>query len=417
MKKSSFLVSCLLLGALISGCSCNKKEIDTFASISNANEALSNNKGEKLTVGNVYNFIRENNNENISKNILKTIVKDEINWKDSNMLYLYEKYINQEFKTKFIDSGSYNYDGKFSEELVVKYLQSESYKISCESNSDSVLDKQYFTCDYSDYIEKELNYDVYLKMLKVKYIIDEKENLLDRSKARKVSYYSISRTSSSDYETREKLEEYVASIEENYNSTDTSLIRNIEDIAKINKKKDLDKLKEDYDKVSTSTDSNQSYKYLQQFTVCGDKRCKKEDGYAYQQDIINKKEYLVSKIVVNTDTSILYEKARNVLFSDNIDDYLYPIGNTKYLISQAYINVEEKDVNSIILFDSSSTYYIATVDVIDSDSDFLSKAEVAELLLDKISDADVLDYYFENVELEIYDKEIRDYFVSKYGEY
>ena len=115
----------------------------------------------------------------------------------------------------------------------------------------------------------------------------------------------------------------------------------------------------------------------------------------------------------------MYEEARDVLFSKNINNYLYEIGNAKYLISPAYINDEVNSMKDVILFDSStSTYYIVIVEVLDSNTEnFDDKVSMAELLIDNVSVSNVLDYYFEKSEVEIYDKNIRELFISTYGEF
>ena len=157
MRKFKLILSCLCLSVIL--CGCSKKNIDTYADVSGANVALNNSKGDVLTVGEVYDYIRKNDDEEISKNIMKKIIRSELDFNDSNIVDLYKKYLNEKFMDTFVESETYNYDGEFSEELVVKYLRSESYEISCGSDVESYLDSQYFTCDYSDYIEKELNYD------------------------------------------------------------------------------------------------------------------------------------------------------------------------------------------------------------------------------------------------------------------
>ena len=193
-------------------------------------------------------------------------------------------------------------------------------------------------------------------MLKVQYIINEKANLIDKNAARKISYYSSSK-GSTDNEVREKLEEYVASIAENYNSTDETLIRSIEDVAEAKRKEELDAIADDYAKVSTSSDSSSGYTYLNKFTTCGNKRCSLEEGKAYQENLLMEKEYYSTTVVIKGNENILYEEARNLLFSDNVNDYLYKIGNKNYLMSPAYVQTNDKRINDIILFDSSSSKY------------------------------------------------------------
>ena len=129
------------------------------------------------------------------------------------------------------------------------------------------------------------------------------------------------------------------------------------------------------------------------------------------------KEYYKTEVVVKNNETILYEDARELLFKDDVEDYLYTIGNEKYLMSPAYAEKDSPRVNDIIMYDASGkNYYLATVKVIDSSSSFEDKALVAEILLDKISDSTVLSECIKAAKLNIYDKDIREYFESKYGE-
>lgn len=413
MKKMKLILSCLCLGIIL--CGCSKDKIDTYADVSGANVALNSSKGDVLTVGEVYDYIRKNDEEEISKNIMKKIIRSELDFTDDDIVDLYKKYLNEKFMETFVESGTYNYDGAFDETLVVKYLKNESYDISCGNNVESYLDGKYFTCDYSDYIEKELDYDIYLKMLTIQYIIEEKSNLLDKNEGRILNYYSTSRSSTTDTSVRESLERYVKDIQNNHSSTDESLIRSLEDIAELKRDEDLKTIEDEFKKVSTSSDD--TFKYLNKYTTCGDKKCTLEEGKTYQENIIMETDYYVNSIVINTNTSVLFESARTVLFGNSLEDYLYEIGDKTYLMSPAYENDGNKKLNDIILFDGESTYYIVEINVVNSSSDFEDKALIAEMLIDSVSEEAVLNHYFEEVEVEIYDKQIREYFVNKYGEY
>jgi len=416
MKKRNLFASCLLLSSLIAGCSCNANKVDTHASVSYENETISTNKGDSITVGEIYDYMLANQQDVVSKTILTKILEKQIDFTNTDILNLYKRYLNEYFTTTFVENDSYKYNGDFSEELLVNYLKSESYIVKCGTGiSSGVLDNSKFSCDFSDYIEKEVNYDIYMKILKVQYIINEKTNLIDKNSARKISYYSVSK-GSTDNETREKLEEYVARIAENYNSEDDTLIRSIEDVAEAKRKEELDVIADDFAKVSTSSDSSAGYTYLNKFTTCANRRCSLEEGKAYQESLIMEKEYYVTKVVVKENSDILYEDARKLLFSDNINDYLYKIGDKNYLMSPAYAQINDQRINDIILFDSSNTYYLVTVDVINSQSSFEDKISVAEILVNKISDSTILDYCFEDLDIEMFDKNIREYFENKYGE-
>lgn len=417
-KKSKFLVGFLLLGSLIAGCS--KGSVDTHADVSFGDEVVTTNKGDNLTVAELYNYVLENQSDAIAKTVLVKILESKLdlnNTSNQDMKNLYKKYLNEYFKTTFVDNDTYKFNGEFSEDLLVKYLKSESYSIKCGSGFNAGdLDATTFACDYSDYIEKEVNYDIYVKMLKIKYLLNEKTDLINKSNGRRVVYYTVAK-GSNDNEVRELLETYVKSFEENKESTDETVIKNIEDVAEAKRKKDLEEVSEHYAYVSTSQDSSSGYTYLDKFTKCGDKRCSLEEGKEYQDKLIMDKEYYTTKVVISSNTDVLYAGARDILFSDNVNDYLYQIGNSKYLMSPAYFDDNDKRINDIILYDAAnSNYYLATVETINSSSSFDDKVAVAELLLDKVTDAIIFNYCYENLEIEIFDKDIREYFVSKYGD-
>ena len=116
------------------------------------------------------------------------------------------------------------------------------------------------------------------------------------------------------------------------------------------------------------------------------------------------KEYTTSDVVVKSNTSVLFEAARKVLFSENVENYLYTIGDKTYLINPASYNENDKRPSDIILYEgttssghsSTSKYYLAEVEIIDSNSEFEDQAIIAEMVLNKISDADIFENCFEN---------------------
>ena len=95
MKKSSFVVGCLLLTSLLGGC--GKKTVDTHANVSDSNASITNSVKEAFTIGDMYEYIVNNQQDVISKNILHKVISSQINLEDSNMKTLYIKYLNQYF--------------------------------------------------------------------------------------------------------------------------------------------------------------------------------------------------------------------------------------------------------------------------------------------------------------------------------
>lgn len=426
MKKLRLLISCLFLSCLLFGCN---KDVDMHANVSYQNDKIANSN--KLTVADLYDYVYQNQGDAISKKILQTVLKEnynlalaEDNKKNKAALEeLYEGYLNDYFNKTFVENDTYKYNGEFDEMLLVSYLKSESYDIKCGTGYNAGhLNKEKFTCDYSDYIEQEVNYDIYLKILKVKYIIDEKGQLIDKNEARRIKYYSVERGSNDD--ALNTLKDYVKKFVENVNSTEQDAMKSIEDIVKIDRSKDEAEIRKQYGYLGTSTDSP-SYEYLNKFTKCGEVRCSKEKGLEHQLNLINEKEYTTSEVVIKNNTSVLFETARKVLFSENIKDYLYTIGDKTYLINPASYNENDKRPTDIILYEgttssghsNTSKYYLVEVEVIDSDSEFKDQAIIAEMILNKISDADIFEKCFKNVKMEIFDKNIRENFIKKYGEY
>lgn len=415
--KKKILTGCLLLSSLITLCSCKKDIVDTKANVSFEDALIFTSKNSKLTSGDVYDKMVNNQKDEISKQIMLKVLKDQVNLENSDMKSLYGKYINAAFDSNFLKNPTYAYNGDFDESIVVNYLRSEGYDISCDVGFEQDLLSENFKCDYSDYIEKELAFDTYVKILKVKYIIEERQNLILNNAPRKITYYTESK-GSTDNEVREEFESYVSSIETNYNSTDENLIKSIDDIGEVKRKEALDELAKEYAYLSTSTDSSSGYMYLNKFTTCGEKKCSREEGKAYLDNEIMNKEYFSTEVVIKKNENILYKSARDVLFSENVEDYLYDIGGKNYLISPVHINDSDKRVNDIIMFDAASgNYYIATVDIIDENSSFADKALVAELLMESVSDSIIYEYCFEDQDINIYDESIKQHFINKYGEY
>lgn len=414
MKKINKVLSLLCLGMIIGGCT-KSSSVDTFADISNSNEKFNLGK-ETLTAGQLYSYMREKDDSQISKIIANAIMEKALFSGDSAQNYrsLYSKYLKEYFKSTFVESDTYKYNYEFSEDILVKYLKSESYSITCDSTTDG-LDTTYFSCNYSDYISKEVNYDIYMKMLKVKYILEEKTSLLDKNKARKISYFSESKNS--DYTTRTSFEKYIEDIKKNYDNEGKDVLTSMNEIADSFKLKDLEKIDTEYKKLSTY-DDNSSFTYLQKYTTCGNKRCSIVEGKKYQEDLINSKKYLTSEIIIKSNTSSLFEAARNILFGDNLNDYLYEVGDKKFLVSPSFDGNSEISLDDLVVYDGSDKYYLITVETIDSNTgSFEDKVSVAELLIDSVSDSTILSEYFKNTNLEIYDKQIREYFIKVYGDY
>ena len=432
MKKLKMFASCLLLSGLVLGCSCSK-DVDTHANVSYEGKTIANSN--KLTVGDLYEYIHKNQRDVLAKRIFLDVMKNSIDFTNEDIANLYKSYLNEKMKSKYVDNKSYQYYDEFDEELLVDELRAQSYDIKCgEGFTAGDLDSKYFTCDYSSYIESELNYDIYLDILKVQYLINEKPEAITNSQARKVTYYSVSRGTNDD--ALNKLKTQVKSISENYNAADDTVkgddsVRNIIDIATLDKNDDLKQIDTDYGYLRTATDSP-SFSHLKKFTTCSGegeevKRCSIEEGLAYLRNKKMEEKFYTTEIVTKENTSILFEDARKVLFSSNIEDYLRKIGDKYYLVNPASYDETDERVTDIILYEgttenghsSSSKYYLVEVEIIDGSnaSSFADKVEVAELLIGKVNNQTIYEDCFDEVDLEIYDEDIRNKFIESYSKF
>jgi hypothetical protein len=111
-------------------------------------------------------------------------MEQKIDFSKDEMKTLYKKYLNEYFNKTFVENRSYQLNGEFNEEILYRYLLNEGYLVKCGSGvSSGDLDSTIFSCDYSDFIKRELEYDIYLKVLKVKYVLEDKPDMINKSDA------------------------------------------------------------------------------------------------------------------------------------------------------------------------------------------------------------------------------------------
>ena len=106
------------------------------------------------------------------------------------------------------------------------------------------------------------------------------------------------------------------------------------------------------------------------------------------------------------------------MFRTDVKDNLYEVieGKDKFLIKWLYNGSTTFNEKNIILFDGgSSTYYLVTVRVVDSTTQDVEDRErgYAELL-DKIGETALIDY-LEDLNIEITDPTLKDYFNKLIG--
>ena len=418
------IVKLLSLGALtlsMAACSCKKNDGNFVSELENSTQVMSGNKVSQLfTTQDIYEYIRENSTDNVNKTFLTMLMESVLDL-DTNAdnKAAYDKKVKEYFKETYLDSDSYKVNGVFDEELLASTLESKLYvvdKVNLPTTGVTVeLGLKY---NYSDVIERGLNYDIYLQILKSDYILKEKKSILDNSKTRIISIYS-----NDDLEEMEKIVEDL--FEGKY--------ANLDALTASKKQEEIDELKRqycsnlglypdaDYEGTCTASTSSSTYdSALYKFTVCENGvRCSPSEGLAYQIKLVNEKDYITEQVVNKNTSDILYAEALSQLFRSDVEDYLHEVieGEDPFMADWLYNHNKEFSNRDIILTTGpDSTAYLVTVRVVDSnhgsDED---KEKALSLLLDKVTDSKVLLHYLEKENVDVVDPVIAEFFNSIIG--
>ena len=419
MRKIFKMLSVGFLTLSLAACSCKKEEVLT-STLENSTDVYQGQKvSSMLTTQQIYEYIRENAGETTTKAFLKNIMEQILDIKkNENNKLTYEIKVKNHFEDMYLNSESYKVNGVFDEDLLASTLESKLYVIDRENLPTSGVTVDLgLKYDYSDYISKAVDYNVYLEMLKGKYILEERPTLLDDSKTRIISIYS-----SDDLEETEEL------VEELFDGK----YSNLEQLAESKREAEREEIGRQYcvnlgyeneyyeGTCSASTSSSTYDSALYKFTVCENGvRCAPIDGLKYQIKLINEKEYIEEKIVNKNVTDILYPEALSQLFRTNVEDYLHEVidGVDPFLADWLYNYNKEFSHRDIILTTGpNSTNYLVTARIVDSNSTSVEDKEKAlTLLLDKVSDTTVVSHYLDKADVEVTDPVLKEYINSLLG--
>ena len=418
--KGAGLSLCAML--LLAGCSCNKDTVkDTSANISNPTGTIVSGLKEdvkSITLKEIYDELKASKgNSEAANKLLETV--SELVLSDPKWRERYDAKIEEEMN-KLIDD--YKVDGVFSEELLVKTLNSHLYNVTCENNtygptydSKGKINK-YMLCNYEDYENKVLKLNVLTELLKEKYVYDkvmkDKTNILTTKKARLVEYVAISYSGSEEEgEVVDHIVEAIKSLTAE-NSTTT-----LESISNTWKEKKVADLLEKFEKINTKEDADGSI--IKDFTDTFNRTAK--EGYDIkEQEIYDVKSY--DKVVITSDkndilNATLIEKilSENVL-SETANKTFKAKNNAYYLVAPwAGNSIDSSDIR--IKDAANSKYYIIKVDVINNESsDDLVYEAVKVLATNSSLVSDSVNFYLEQYKdsIKVYDEEIYTYLKTQY---
>lgn len=420
MKKIVKLLSLGFLAFSLVGCSCAKEEV--VYTLDNSKDVYEGNDTSlTLSTKQIYDYIRNNETKEVNIIFLKRLMNQVLDVENNTTnKAIYELKLAKYFEEKVLDSSEYKSNGLFDEELFAAKLESELYIVDRVNKPTSgVTFDLGLKYDYSNYIEKAVDYSIFLEMLKEKYILEEKPSIIDDSRARIISIY-----------TTDNLDDMVEIVDELYEGV-------YENLAALTKSKRDDAIKElgrqyceelgleneyytDDDGCGTTTNNSTYDTTLRKFTVCENGvRCTPAQGLQYQVKLAQEKVYLNEQVVNKNTTGILYEQALRQLFNEDVEDHLHEVieGEDYFLGDWLYNNSPEFTRRHIILTTGpDSDCYIVTVRVVDSETTNLEDRDAAlSLVLDKVSETTVLSHYLEDLNVEVNDPVLKDYYNTLTG--
>lgn len=424
MLKTIGLSLCTIMA--LTGCSCKKDEtVSTKANITNGSENIVSGLKEdtkSITLQELYDDLKSSvGNEAAADKLLQIIgnlVLTDQTWKDRYDAKAEEKLL------QLAKDTTYQVDGYFDEELLVKALKAELYNITCENNEYGPIYKdgtnveveKYMVCDYSDYVEKNLKVEILTELLNEKYVYDkvmvDKSDILSTKKARIVEYIAIDYSSDDE----EELDAFITqSVKDLAADASTTTLESIKD-AWENKK--LEDLMEKYNKIGTKNDANGAI--LSEFT--GGYLYSKEEGLKIAKEKIYANEYYNEVVITSDSNAILTEDLVSRLLNENIlsetAKRTIKINGSYYLLAPwaGTANIKTSDIR--IKDTTNSKYYLVKVDVINNDSSDELKYEAVKVLATNSSlVSDSINYYLEQYknEISVHDDEVYAYLKTQYG--
>jgi len=430
-------MSLLLTSLFVTGCGGSDDEKVNVSRIENKDQALLKGLSEDAsdyTLQDVYNALIANGvgNTAVANKIVELIADNVLEIKNSNKPWKtrYENLVDEKMK-EVASADTYLVKGEFSENYFVEALKAEGYNITCAAgDGDGTVDD--LTCDYNDYINKNIRVNALTTLLKEKYVQDEvlsnRANLFTSKKIRDVEYFTISSSLDSSYEDL-SVRDFARAVRDriaNKEVVNFSGEQSIENDIKEQLKNIVDV---EYKKIDTSNDYSQSIaaKYTNNFT--------QEAFVGFENKIkeIDDGEYAFSKMISSDseNTAIISQNITSTLLSitdptsDDFKRKVVPVtdtaGNTYYYLvnANAGATVDSSDVLLSETSDSSTyVYSFVRFRVINSDTtDETDVYNAIKLIASEstLGNGALAHYVKENKDLiSVYDDEVKAYLETLY---
>lgn len=427
MKKGFKLIFSALLALTLVGCSCDK---GYNVKLSESKEVISGSKlNETITTQDLYDYISGTNSSAKNKafilELIKVILKEKSGYKANELTSTYNYKLKKYFEEKFINDDAYKVNGEFSEELLVASLRGQMAQVGDPiTGATGITYDLGLKYDYSKFIYNNLDYDIYMELLKEDYIANNKDTILNKSKSRIITVYST--------ENLEDMEEIVQDIF----SGEYDSLEDLEETKRAEAREEVGRqycenlgipndyyLDENGDRIESCSPSKSSYdSALSKFTTCANSTmCSLDDGLNYQIRLANETKYLKEELINKDSTEVLYENLLNQLLRDDIKDMFVSNQKMEDIFGENYAELgnfvvtRTADLNSFdpkdIIHASGpdSTCYIVLAKVVDSTTTNIEDKQMAlEKLHSKVSETSVLLHYVDDMNVELLEETLKE---------
>ena len=359
-------------------------------------------------------------------------------------------------------TSTYKKNGLFKEELLVEDLTNKGYELKLKENKTGFYEETFedgkkgllgyndlhdkLNYDYSEYLEKEADYDIYLQLLKEEYILTEKSKYFDDKRIRKVQFFKYTPdTPSKADEIQGKIENI---IENELKAKGDISSKRFEELSQTSFQDavdaaSLDKVAKEYAIINDAPKSEAELKYkdkylldayIDEITGVTEKKLSdkqkddvvsaynsytnngaynKETGYELKQiDAYNKLGYKEGFISSDDNSSTLVQSDIDTLIKKNHDQ----LEKNKIVFNDKTTSLLDATGSGATVFKKDSSYFVVRVEEITNKTEGIDYVLGAKALTKNTTNVkNAVAHYLEKCEVNIYEETLYNYLKDTFG--
>ena len=386
---------------------CGTEEEQQFSRISNPDEKIFDveSSASNAAMQEIYENLRSLDDSAALNIITRIMADDHLNLSDEYNMVFFNQILNELFTERILENSDYLRNGIFDEQVAALDLQRRGFNIICEEATSYNIQKD-LVCNFDDYIKSTLEIEVLEKMLVVEFIIQEQQNIIENFPVVRVEHFQMERGSMGVFESRQKLIEFL-------NDFEAGIMNDFSELDSILNLDDLLEITENFNNILNPTNNNY-FSALNSFIRCGDHFCDVFEGFQFQINEVNEISS-TSKSFINRETSDFSTNISNMLFSENVEDYLIEIGGHNYLVAP-FSNLENLSLEDAVIYEQNNqTFYLIRVERIDESSSLIDYLNAVYTLSSKVQFQRVFEHFASNYDFEFFEKIIEESISSRIG--